>query len=76
MELFIVKNGRQVQKKYSFEATLVLNKFVFNFLDNWEECTHRYTNIGYGKWELKIPPINGQPAIPHLSKLKVFKYLF
>ena len=25
----------------------------------------------YGVWELTLPPVNGQPAIPHNTKIKV-----
>ena len=29
------------------------------------------TKDHYGVWEIVLPPANGQPAIPHDSKLKV-----
>lgn len=25
----------------------------------------------FGTWEITIPAVNGQPAIPHMSKIKV-----
>ncbi|OON20280.1 1,4-alpha-glucan-branching enzyme, partial [Opisthorchis viverrini] len=39
--------------------------------NDWKEFTHPFKNIGFGKWELTIPPTFGAPAIPHLSIVKV-----
>jgi 1,4-alpha-glucan branching enzyme len=41
-------------------------------LDNWNRTSHPMTRNEYGVWEITIPPnSNGEPAIPHDSKLKV-----
>lgn len=37
----------------------------------WDRSTHPLTKNNYGVWEISIPPVNGQPAIPHDSKIKI-----
>jgi len=45
------------------------------FADNFEKCP--YKPIGYGKWELYIPPNqDGTCPIPHLTELKVRHAMF
>lgn len=40
--------------------------------NNWQWEQHPYKNLGYGKWELKLPPnSDGTPPIKHLSEIKV-----
>ncbi|CAH8453376.1 unnamed protein product [Dicrocoelium dendriticum] len=39
--------------------------------NDWKEFTHPFKNVGFGKWELTIPPVMGSPAIPHLSIIKL-----
>ncbi|VDP30578.1 unnamed protein product [Schistosoma margrebowiei] len=38
---------------------------------DWQEFTHPFKNVGFGKWELTIPSANGSPVIKHLSKIKL-----
>ncbi|CAI2723355.1 unnamed protein product [Schistosoma spindalis] len=39
--------------------------------NGWQEFTHPFKNVGFGKWELTIPSANGSPVIKHLSKIKL-----
>lgn len=39
--------------------------------NDWQEFTHPFKNVGFGKWELTIPPQSGAPIIKHLSKIKL-----
>ncbi|CAG0891945.1 unnamed protein product, partial [Cyprideis torosa] len=42
------------------------------FTRDWDDQSHIYKQLPFGKWELVIPPTSdGQCAIPHLSKLKI-----
>ncbi len=39
--------------------------------DDWNRDSHPMTKDQFGVWEITVPPRNGQPAIPHNSKVKV-----
>lgn len=40
--------------------------------NQWNNTSHAYTKLDFGKWELIIPPLaDGSPAIQHLSKIKI-----
>jgi hypothetical protein len=40
--------------------------------NNWDALSHAYKSIGFGKWELTIPPrADGSCPIRHLSKLRL-----
>lgn len=40
--------------------------------NNWNKTSYPYKNIGYGKWEISIPPsTDGSCPIPHLSHIKI-----
>ncbi|KAG5447011.1 1,4-alpha-glucan branching enzyme, variant 2 [Clonorchis sinensis] len=73
MAPFIARNGLQVQKSCTSVEISVSDVYDFcnRITDDWKEFTHPFKNIGYGKWELTIPPTLGAPAIPHLSVIKV-----
>lgn len=40
-------------------------------LDNWDRNSHPMTKGPFGVFEITLPAQDGQPAIPHNSKLKV-----
>jgi len=40
-------------------------------VDNWDRTSHPMTKDDFGVFEIHIPAQNGQPAIPHNSKIKV-----
>jgi 1,4-alpha-glucan branching enzyme len=44
---------------------------LFGDFNGWDKNSHALTNIGYGKWEIFLPDVEGVPAIPHNSRLKV-----
>lgn len=39
--------------------------------DNWNRESHKMTKNEFGVYEITIPAVQGQPAIPHNSKVKV-----
>lgn len=39
--------------------------------NGWNETSHPYERLPFGKWKIKIPALNKKPAIQHLSKLKL-----
>jgi len=39
--------------------------------NNWDRQAHPMKKSPYGVWEITIPPVNGQPAIAHDSKVKL-----
>jgi 1,4-alpha-glucan branching enzyme len=41
------------------------------FIDEWSRESHPMTKDAFGVFEIIIPAKNGQPAIAHMSKLKV-----
>ena len=45
---------------------------VLNFFpDDWNRQSHPLKKSPFGVWEIKLPPVNGKPAIPHSTKVKV-----
>lgn len=40
-------------------------------LDQWNQTSHPMQKDSFGVFEIVLPANNGQPAIPHNSKLKV-----
>ncbi|TRY81397.1 hypothetical protein DNTS_032326 [Danionella cerebrum] len=46
--------------------------FLTGDFNHWDKFSHAYAKQEFGKWELHIPPNeDGNPAVPHNSKLKV-----
>ncbi|KAF4799281.1 1,4-alpha-glucan-branching enzyme [Turdus rufiventris] len=45
--------------------------FLAGDFNGWNPFSHPYKKLEYGKWELLIPPQDGQSPVPHGSKLKV-----
>ncbi|KAJ3045072.1 alpha-1,4-glucan branching enzyme [Rhizophlyctis rosea] len=39
--------------------------------NDWDRSAHPMTKNQYGVWEVKLPHKNGQPAIPHNTKVKI-----
>ncbi|OIW27727.1 glycoside hydrolase [Coniochaeta ligniaria NRRL 30616] len=44
---------------------------LFGEFNNWDRNAHPMKKNEYGVFEITIPPVNGQPAIPHNSKIKI-----
>ena len=40
-------------------------------IDGWDRGSHPMKKNEFGVWEIVVPAKNGQPAIPHNSKIKV-----
>ncbi|GMG26057.1 unnamed protein product [Aspergillus oryzae] len=51
-------------------------KAILKLADNWDVTAHPMTKNGFGVWEVTVPAVNGAPAIPHDSKIKVSFPLF
>lgn len=71
-------NGLQMRKKLTSLEILVRYPlhtcyylFTDGWLDNWDRQSHRMSKSQYGVFEITLPAVNGQPAIPHNSKVKV-----
>lgn len=47
------------------------NRDLLTQTDNWDRNAHRMVKNDFGVWEIVVPAINGGPAIPHNSKVKV-----
>lgn len=46
--------------------------FLRGDFNGWQQTTHPFKKLEFGKWELVIPPrSDGSPAIDHLSKIKL-----
>ncbi|XP_067137870.1 1,4-alpha-glucan-branching enzyme [Centruroides vittatus] len=46
--------------------------FLRGDFNDWDRTSHPYKNIGYGKWEINIPPkSDGSCPIPHGSVIKL-----
>src|SRR5436305_2820586 len=41
-------------------------------VDNWSRQTTPMKKDSFGVWEVTVPANNGQPVIPHKSKVKVY----
>lgn len=46
---------------------------MWNFTDGWNRDSHQMTKDNFGVFEITLPAVNGQPAIPHDSKIKVLQ---
>lgn len=46
--------------------------FLKGDFNDWQETSHKYEKLPFGKWSIKIPALeDGSPAIKHESKLKL-----
>jgi hypothetical protein len=59
---------RRLQYVLTFDQT---RKRLTRQTDGWNRDSHQMTKNHYGTFEITLPAINGQPAIPHDSKVKV-----
>ncbi|KAH7100630.1 glycoside hydrolase [Auriculariales sp. MPI-PUGE-AT-0066] len=44
---------------------------LFGEFNEWNRQSHPMAKNSFGVWELTLPPVNGQPAIQHDSKIKL-----
>lgn len=60
---------------WGLQSVGVLQRFDFasayTSLDGWNRDSHQMTKNNFGVFGITLPSQNGQPAIPHDSKVKV-----
>ncbi|OQR70033.1 putative 1, partial [Tropilaelaps mercedesae] len=66
--IHIDKDGSLRGKEWAPGAKGLFLRGDFN---NWNQTSHPYKNVGYGKWEIYIPSSEGKPVVKHLEKVKV-----
>lgn len=52
-------------------APFALRAYLIGDFNGWNRDSHEMKRDPYGVWEINLPPNNGQPAIPHDSKIKI-----
>ncbi|EME47895.1 glycoside hydrolase family 13 protein [Dothistroma septosporum NZE10] len=52
-------------------APFALRAYVIGDFNGWNRDSHEMKRDPFGVWEISLPPQNGQPAIPHDSKIKI-----
>ncbi|KAJ9630858.1 alpha-1,4-glucan branching enzyme [Taxawa tesnikishii (nom. ined.)] len=48
-----------------------LRAYLIGDFNDWNRDSHPMKKDDFGVWEIVLPPQNGQPAIPHDSKIKI-----
>ncbi|KAE8154496.1 pectin lyase fold/virulence factor [Aspergillus avenaceus] len=66
--LNVQSNGDIVYREWAPNA--VEAQLVGDF-NNWDTTTHPMTKNDFGVWEITVPAVDGAPAIPHNSKIKI-----
>ncbi|KZW04008.1 glycoside hydrolase [Exidia glandulosa HHB12029] len=66
--LNVAQDGTIVYREWAPNAQTANLIGDFN---GWDRGAHAMKKDQFGVWELSIPPVNGQPAIPHDSKIKI-----
>ncbi|EXA37542.1 1,4-alpha-glucan-branching enzyme [Fusarium oxysporum f. sp. raphani 54005] len=61
-------NNNIVYREWAPNATAA---FLIGDFNNWDRNAHPMTKNDFGVFEITIPAKDGQPAIPHLSKVKI-----
>ncbi|KAK8039388.1 branching enzyme (be1) [Apiospora rasikravindrae] len=52
-------------------APSALEAFLIGDFNDWNRGSHPMKRDDFGVWEITLPAVNGQPAIPHNSKIKI-----
>lgn len=65
MKHFLLETSVRNYAMTTFRHALIL------VIDNWNRGSHPMQKNAFGVFEITIPSNNGQPAIPHNSKIKV-----
>ena len=55
----------------SLNNTISVRPRTYKLPDNWNRDSHEMKKNEFGVFEITLPAQNGQPAIPHDSKIKV-----
>ncbi|KAI1495847.1 glycoside hydrolase superfamily [Biscogniauxia marginata] len=70
-ELFglnVDKDNNILYREWAPNAT---EAFLIGDFNGWNRGSHPMKKNPFGVWEIVIPAVNGQPAIPHKSKIKI-----
>ncbi|KXS96573.1 hypothetical protein AC578_1954 [Pseudocercospora eumusae] len=52
-------------------APFALRAYLIGDFNAWNRDSHEMKKDPFGAWEIHLPPVDGQPAIPHDSKIKI-----
>ncbi|EJT97629.1 glycoside hydrolase [Dacryopinax primogenitus] len=66
--LNVAKDGSITYREWAPGAT---EASLIGDFNNWDRSSHPMTKDMFGVWSITVPPVNGQPAIPHDSKIKI-----
>ncbi|KAF7595665.1 alpha-1,4-glucan branching enzyme [Aspergillus hancockii] len=66
--LNVQPNGDIIYREWA--PNTVQAQLVGDF-NNWDVTTHPMTKNDFGVWEITVPAVDGAPAIPHNSKIKI-----
>lgn len=77
--ILLIVNGLQMPSMHlSLESSVgfaenspLLGFCLSCLIDNWDRNANRMVKNDFGVWETVVPAVNGQPAVPHNSKIKV-----
>ena len=61
-------NGDIVYREWAPNA---LRAYLMGDFNGWNRDSHEMSRDEYGVWEINLPSQDGQPAIPHDSKVKI-----
>ncbi|KAH0609579.1 uncharacterized protein H6S33_013065 [Morchella sextelata] len=64
----VLPNGDITYREWAPNA--INASFVGEF-NNWDRNANRMVKNDFGVWETVVPAVNGQPAVPHNSKIKI-----
>lgn len=62
---------RRRSSEISVRYTIDRRDIADSVTDNWDREATKLVKNDFGVWEITLPAVNGQPAIPHESKVKV-----
>lgn len=66
--LNVDKDNNIVYREWAPNA---VEAWLFGDFNDWQRGPHTMTKDSFGVWEITLPAVNGEPAIPHNSKLKI-----
>ncbi|KAH6656799.1 1,4-alpha-glucan-branching enzyme [Truncatella angustata] len=64
----VTKDNSIVYREWAPGAT---EAYLIGDFNGWDRGSHPMKKNDYGVWEIVLPAANGEPAIPHNSKLKI-----
>ncbi|TID20161.1 1-4-alpha-glucan-branching enzyme [Venturia nashicola] len=64
----VLPNNDVVYREWAPNA---LRAYLIGDFNGWNRDSHQMTKDEFGTFEITIPAVNGQPAIPHDSKIKI-----